>query len=73
MAAAAAGTRKQIAFYASPRPTARCSNCIGWGELQTDLHRLSLDGRWDAMVDLIDDRDPRDLRRGRPVDRLAPR
>ena len=26
----------------------------GWGELQTDLHRLA-DGRWDAMADLIDD------------------
>jgi hypothetical protein len=26
-----------------------------WGDLQTELHRLSLEGQWDAMGSLIDD------------------
>ena len=27
----------------------------GWGDLQTELHRLSREGQWDAMGSLIDD------------------
>ena len=27
----------------------------GWGDLHTELHRLSLEGQWDAMGSLIDD------------------
>jgi hypothetical protein len=53
--AAAAGTRKQIAFYASTPAYRKVLELHGWGDLQTELHRLSLDGRWDAMADLIDD------------------
>ena len=43
MAAAAAGTRKQIAFYASTPAYRKVLELHGWGELQTELHRLSLD------------------------------
>ncbi len=55
MTAAAAGTRKQIAFYASTPAYRKVLELHGWGDLQTDLHRLSLAGEWDAMAGLIDD------------------
>ena len=71
MAAAAAGTRKQIAFYASTPAYRKVLELHGWGELQTDLHRLSLDGRWDAMADLIDDEILETFAVVAPVDRLA--
>lgn len=55
IAAAAAGTRKQIAFYASTPAYRKVLELHGWGDLQTELRQLSLDGRWDAMATLIDD------------------
>lgn len=53
--AAAAATRKQIAFYGSTPAYRRVLELHGWGELQTELHRLSLQGAWDTMGSLIDD------------------
>ena len=47
--------RKQLAFYGSTpayRPTLACH---GWGELHQELNRLSKQGRWDDMTELIDD------------------
>jgi len=55
MAAAATATRKQIAFYASTPAYRPVLELHGWGELQTELRQLSLDGRWDQMGTLIDD------------------
>jgi probable F420-dependent oxidoreductase len=55
MGAAAAAHRKQIAFYASTPAYRRVLELHGWGDLQPELRRLSLDGRWDVMADLIDD------------------
>ncbi|MFV8176253.1 LLM class F420-dependent oxidoreductase [Mycolicibacterium peregrinum] len=55
MAAASVATRKQLAFYGSTPAYRKVLELHGWGDLHTDLHRLSLDGRWDAMGDLIDD------------------
>jgi probable F420-dependent oxidoreductase len=55
LAANAVGTRKQIAFYASTPAYRRVLELHGWGELQTDLHRMSKEGQWDAMGALIDD------------------
>jgi probable F420-dependent oxidoreductase len=55
LAAAAVGTRRQIAFYASTPAYRKVLELHGWGDLQTDLHRLSLEGQWDAMGALIDD------------------
>jgi len=53
MAAAAAAIRKQIAFYASTPAYRSVLELHGWGDLQTELRRLSLDGRWDQMGTLI--------------------
>jgi hypothetical protein len=53
--AAAAGTRKQIAFYGSTPAYRKVLELHGWGELGDELHRLSLKGDWDAMGTLIDD------------------
>ncbi len=53
--AAAAATRKQIAFYASTPAYRKVLELHGWGDLHDELHRLSLQGRWDAMGSLIDD------------------
>ena len=55
LAAAAVGTRKQIAFYASTPAYRKVLELHGWGDLQTELHRLSLQGDWDEMGSLIDD------------------
>lgn len=55
MNAAAAATRKQIAFYASTPAYRRVLELHGWGELQTELHTRSLRGDWDAMGSLITD------------------
>ena len=55
MAANAIGTRKQIAFYASTPAYRKVLELHGWGDLQTELHRLSKEGEWDAMGSLIDD------------------
>lgn len=55
MAAAGAATRKQLAFYGSTPAYRKVLELHGWGDLQTELHRLSLAGEWDAMGALIDD------------------
>ncbi len=55
MAAAAVATRKQIAFYASTPAYRSVLELHGWGDLQTELHRLSREGDWDTMGSLIDD------------------
>lgn len=47
--------RKQLAFYASTpayRPTLAVH---GWEDLHTESNRLSKAGRWDEMIDCIDD------------------
>lgn len=54
-AAAAAAHRKQIAFYGSTPAYHRVLDLHGWGDLHTELHRLSRLGEWDTMADLIDD------------------
>jgi probable F420-dependent oxidoreductase len=55
VAANAGGTRKQIAFYASTPAYRKVLELHGWGDLQTELHRLSHAGEWDHMGSLIDD------------------
>lgn len=55
MAAAAAGVRKQIAFYGSTPAYLKVLDLHGWADLHTELHRLSRQGEWDAMAELIDD------------------
>lgn len=55
LAAAMAATRKQIAFYGSTPAYRRVLGLHGWGDLHTELNRLSKEGEWDAMASLIDD------------------
>jgi probable F420-dependent oxidoreductase len=51
----AAGVRKQIAFYGSTPAYRKVLELHGWGEVADELHRLSLQGEWDAMASVIDD------------------
>ncbi|MCV7101595.1 LLM class F420-dependent oxidoreductase [Mycobacterium palustre] len=55
LAAAVAAVRKQIAFYGSTPAYRPVLDLHGWGDLHTELHRLSLQGQWDTMGSLIDD------------------
>jgi len=55
LSAAAAVARKQIAFYGSTPAYRRVLELHGWGDLHTELHRLSRAGAWDEMATLIDD------------------
>lgn len=52
---ASVATRKQLAFYGSTPAYRRVLDLHGWGDLHTELHRLSRQGEWDAMGALIDD------------------
>ena len=55
LATATTAVRKQIAFYGSTPAYRKVLELHGWGDLHTELHRLSLDGEWDTMGSLIDD------------------
>ncbi|MBW2425542.1 MAG: TIGR03617 family F420-dependent LLM class oxidoreductase [Deltaproteobacteria bacterium] len=47
--------RKQLAFYGSTPAYRPTLDCHGWGDLHVELNRLSKQGEWDAMAELIDD------------------
>jgi probable F420-dependent oxidoreductase len=55
IATAMAATRKQIAFYGSTPAYRKVLDLHGWGDLHSELNRLSKEGEWDAMASLIDD------------------
>lgn len=55
MAAAATGVRGQIAFYGSTPAYRGVLELHGWGDLHPELNRLSKEGRWQEMGELIDD------------------
>ena len=55
MAAAAKGTRQQIAFYGSTPAYKGVLELHGWGGLQEELNALSKQGKWEEMGGLIDD------------------
>jgi probable F420-dependent oxidoreductase len=55
MRASAREIRRRIAFYGSTPAYRPVLELHGWGELQTELHTLSLQGRWDDMGSLVDD------------------
>ena len=73
--AAASACKQQIAFYGSTPAYRGCSTSHGWGDLQPELNRLSKQGEWVEMGELIDDeiarhvRGARRARRDRPEDR----
>jgi probable F420-dependent oxidoreductase len=55
MQKAAAGTRQQIAFYGSTPAYRAVLELHGWGGLQDDLNKMSKEGKWVEMGELIDD------------------
>src|SRR5690606_23699413 len=55
MAAAAKGVRGQIAFYGSTPAYRKVLDLHGWGDPQDELNRMSKEGRWGEMGDLVDD------------------
>ena len=55
LAAAATGTRQQIAFYGSTPAYRGVLEVHGWGGLQEELNALSKQGQWEQMGELIDD------------------
>src|SRR3954447_9466997 len=55
MQKAADGPRQQIAFYGSTPAYRGVLELHGWGALQDDLNRLSKEGKWVEMGQLIDD------------------
>ncbi len=55
VAKARVGTKQQIAFYGSTPSYRGVLELHGWGDLQTDLNRLSKEGKWVEMGGLIDD------------------
>jgi len=54
MAAAGFAVRKQIAFYGSTPAYKAVLDHHGWGDAQVELNRMSKQGEWDAMADVID-------------------
>ena len=48
-------TRQQIAFYGSTPAYRGVLECHGWGDMQTELNKLSKEGKWVEMGKTIDD------------------
>ncbi len=55
LVAARAGTKQQIAFYGSTPAYRGVLELHGWGDLQSELNRLSKQGEWVTMGELIED------------------
>lgn len=55
LAASKDAARKQLAFYGSTPAYRPTLDCHGWGDLHLALNRMSKEGRWDEMAELIDD------------------
>jgi probable F420-dependent oxidoreductase len=55
VAAARERSRRQLSFYASTRSYSNVMKLHGWDDEAAHLHRLSVEGRWDDMVDVITD------------------
>ena len=47
--------RAQIGFYASTPAYRPVLETHGWGDLQTEANRLTREGKWDALGDLVND------------------
>ena len=48
-------TRRQVSFYASTRSYANVMKTHGWDDEAAQLHRLSIEARWDDMAAVITD------------------
>lgn len=71
MATAAKGVRGQIAFYGSTPAYRKVLDLHGWGDLQDELNRMSKEGRWREMGDLIDDEILSEFAVVAPLDQVA--
>jgi probable F420-dependent oxidoreductase len=71
MAEAAKGVKGQIAFYGSTPAYRPVLELHGWDDLQEELNRLSKEGRWAEMGDLIDDDMLATFAVVAPIDRVA--
>jgi probable F420-dependent oxidoreductase len=71
MAEAAKGVKGQMAFYGSTPAYRPVLDLHGWGDLQEELNRLSKEGRWAEMGDLIDDDMLVTFAVVAPIDRVA--
>jgi probable F420-dependent oxidoreductase len=71
MVEAAKGVKGQIAFYGSTPAYRPVLELHGWGDLQEELNRLSKEGRWAEMGDLIDDDMLVTFAVVAPIDRVA--
>lgn len=47
--------RRRISFYGSTRSYSNVLKLHGWDDEAAHLHRLSIDGKWDEMVDVVTD------------------
>jgi probable F420-dependent oxidoreductase len=47
--------KRRVAFYASTRTYRAIFDVHGWGDLCSELHALSLENRWDDMIERIPD------------------
>jgi probable F420-dependent oxidoreductase len=54
LARSAAGVRRQLAFYGSTPAYRPVLEHHGWGDLQTELHQMARQGRWNEMGDVIE-------------------
>ncbi len=54
-AAAVAGTKRQIGFYASTPAYKPVLDHHGWGDLHAEAHAFTKSGRWTELGDLVDD------------------
>ncbi len=48
-------SRRQLSFYASTRSYSNVMKLHGWADEAAQLHRMSVEGKWDDMVGLITD------------------
>ena len=71
MAKGAAGVRQQFAFYGSTPAYRKVLDLHGWGDLQDDLNRMSKEGRWKEMGDLVTDEILEAFAVVAPLDRVA--
>ena len=55
LAASKLAARKQLAFYGSTPAYLPTLACHGWQGVHEELNRLSKQGRWDEMTDLVGD------------------
>jgi probable F420-dependent oxidoreductase len=55
LAAAVRGAKQQLAFYASTPAYRGVLEHHGWGDLQPDLTRMSKEGKWKEMGEVVHD------------------